>query len=659
MSVPTTYPGVYIREFTPGAPIQPVGTSTAAMLGPCQAGPPNQATRVTSWDQFKRVFGELPVANHYLWYAARGYFENGGTTCYITRVSNASYDELVLADRTTDPGQPVIRVRARELGPSAPPISVAVTDDDAITGGQVFRHTAAASGASQTTITISDPDKAAAFRPGDSLTWAGIAAGDSPVVARVDGGSVRLAGPLSQSYQNITVRLADLPASATSFRMTTPGAVPAAGQLLRLTQAEPPDEPPADQTTADVTVAAVIVERISPALTTYRITTRDPVGADFPATADTSVRSFEFRITVSRAGQPDLPYPQLGIDPQHPRYYASLINASAAPITAYPVEPPNLATGVSKLPRVLAATALAGGTADNPTSLQASDYAAAIDALAQVRDVNQVLVPDRTDLQVQLAVVDHCARGQDRFAVLDSRRGAEPFGDTGVQGQLAGLRESKGYGALYYPWLLVAPALGSDPVLVPPSGHVAGIFARTDSRRGVHKAPAGNEATVSGALGTELTMTDIDQGVLNMDGVNVIRVFSPGARPVVWGARTTATTIDSNWQYVNIRRLFIFLERSLQEGLRWVVFEPNNQALWMKVKRTATDFLTRAWRDGAMFGGTPEEAFYVRIDEALNPFSDQALGRLNIEIGIRPSYPAEFVIVNIGIWPGGSEVSEG
>jgi hypothetical protein len=190
-------------------------------------------------------------------------------------------------------------------------------------------------------------------------------------------------------------------------------------------------------------------------------------------------------------------------------------------------------------------------------------------------------------------------------------------------------------------------------VLVPPSGHVCGIIARSDASRGVHKAPA-NEI-VNGALGVERTMSDVDQGQLNMKGINVVRVFA-GGRPMLWGARTTAS--DKNWQYVNVRRLFLFLEESIQEGIRGAVFEPNNTGLWAKLRRTITEFLTRVWKDGALFGTKAEEAFYVRIDETLNPDSSRALGRLYIEIGVRPSYPAEFIIVRIGIWQGGSEVTE-
>jgi hypothetical protein len=137
----------------------------------------------------------------------------------------------------------------------------------------------------------------------------------------------------------------------------------------------------------------------------------------------------------------------------------------------------------------------------------------------------------------------------------------------------------------------------------------------------------------------------------------VLRVFPDSSRPVVWGARTTSNYTAH--QYINIRRLLLFVEESIQEGSRWAVFEPNNLQLWQKLKRTITEFLTRVWRDGALFGEKAEDAFYVRIDEVINPDSERALGRLYIEIGLRPSFPAEFIIVRIGMWQGGSQVTEG
>ena len=220
--------------------------------------------------------------------------------------------------------------------------------------------------------------------------------------------------------------------------------------------------------------------------------------------------------------------------------------------------------------------------------------------------------------------------------------------------EVSGFDSTRGYAGLYAPWLRVIPENDGPPILVPPSGHVAGIFARSDNNRGVFKAPA-NEI-VNDAIGVERRISLIDQGQLNLQGINIVQVFQDGGRPTLWGARTTAT--DTNWQYVSTRRLFLFLEESIQDGIRWAVFEPNNLELWQKLKRTMTDFLLRSWRDGALFGAKPEEAFYVRIDETLNPFSEQQLGRLHIEIGLRPAYPAEFIIVRIGIWDGGSSASE-
>jgi Bacteriophage tail sheath protein len=289
--------------------------------------------------------------------------------------------------------------------------------------------------------------------------------------------------------------------------------------------------------------------------------------------------------------------------------------------------------------------------------LNDQDFIDALETLEGIDDVNLIAIPDRITATVQQELIAHCERMAERFAVLDGLRPApdQPlFGPGSVENQRLGLDSTRGFAALYYPWIRVASAAAGPPILVPPSGHVCGIVARSDNTRGVHKAPA-NEI-VNGAMGVERLLSDVDQGQLNLQGINIIRVFQGGGRPVLFGARTTAT--DRNWQYVNIRRLFLFLEESIEEGIRWAVFEPNNHALWQKLKRTITEFLLRQWRDGALFGEKAQDAFYVRIDEALNPFSEQALGRLNIEVGIRPTYPAEFIIVRIGIWPGGSEVTE-
>jgi uncharacterized protein len=246
---------------------------------------------------------------------------------------------------------------------------------------------------------------------------------------------------------------------------------------------------------------------------------------------------------------------------------------------------------------------------------------------------------------VQEALITHCKLMKYRFAVLDSppRLNAQ---------QAKEWREyinfDSDYAALYYPWLVV-PDLGGggSTKLVPPSGHIVGVYNRSDAERGVHKAPA-NEV-VSNAVGVEFPISKGEQDVLNPIGVNCIRAF-PGRGIRIWGARTLSS--NAAWRYVSVRRLFITVEASMDAGLQWVVFEPNNTELWAKVRRDVISFLKGVWRSGALFGTTPEQAFYVKCDEELNPPEVRDLGQLIIEVGMCPTKPAEFVVFRITQWAG-------
>jgi phage tail sheath protein FI len=305
-----------------------------------------------------------------------------------------------------------------------------------------------------------------------------------------------------------------------------------------------------------------------------------------------------------------------------------------------------------------------GGTAEDLNRITDNNFIDGLNHLRRAGDVRLVSAPDgyerapgvrpRISNAVQAAMIAHCEQMADRFAVIDARPNLELFGSGSIETQRGSLDSARGYAALYYPWVRVNAAGNGPPLLVPPSGHICGLMARVDNTKGVFKAPA-NEI-LQGTIGVERTMTDAEHGLLNLQGINIIRVFREGGRPYVYGARTTAT--DLNWNYVNVRRLFLFLEKSIQDGIRWAVFEPSNRGLWDKLRQTISAFLATQWKAGALFGNSPKEAYYVRIDETLNPFEEQRQGRLNIEIGIRPTYPAEFIIVRIGIWQGGSEVSE-
>jgi phage tail sheath protein FI len=653
-----SYPGVYIDEFTPAAPIQGVGTSTVAFLGLCKYGPPNEATLITSWDAFLKTFTsgkpvdeDPPDDDNYLWYAAQGFFLNGGQICYVTAVSNASPDHADLSDETP---VPTITLTARRSGISNPQIRVSAAKANTVTGVSLFAPTVTGANVVAPNlgkVTFASADDAANFVAGDRLKVDGGGHTEFPTVSYRSGKDVFLAADLQNAYAGATVTLA--PSDPASFRVSGGNAdALVSGSIVTLTQTGN-----APKTTI---VTSVTRQRLTPNLTTYAVSVKDDVSALDPYTNPVTLKSEEFTLTVSGMAQP---YNGLSMNPGHPRYYETIINNDPnGMITAAPyAQTPNTTAVPGNRPSTQNALGvdqpvpLTGGSSFDPAQVSSNDYGEDLDKLQGNKDINIVVVADRTDDDVQKRVLAHCELMQDRFAIFASRRGKAP---QDMDAHLNALESDKGMAALYYPWISVSSAKSSLPILVPPGGHVAGIYARTDTSRGVFKAPAGTEATIRGALGVEIALSDADHGRLNLKGIDVIRVFQPGGRPLVWGARTTATPINTNWQYVNIRRLFIFLEQSIQRGIRGSVFEPNNLELWQKLKRTISAFLAQQWRDGALFGATEKDAFYVRIDEALNPPDQRALGRLTVEIGVKPSYPAEFIVVRIGIWQGGSEVTE-
>jgi hypothetical protein len=258
--------------------------------------------------------------------------------------------------------------------------------------------------------------------------------------------------------------------------------------------------------------------------------------------------------------------------------------------------------------------------------------------LDKYRDVALVYAPGKTDQETVTELIHHCEDMRFRFAVVDSDK-SETLNDADPRSKL---NIDSSYGAYYYPWISIADPKTGAQTLVPPGGHVLGVYARSDSERGVFKAPA-NEI-VRGALDLEFDFKDNDQDILNPLGVNLIRRF-PDRGIRIWGARTI--TSDALWKYVNVRRLFIFIEHSIYDGTQWVVFEPNDPRLWARVTDTIRIFLRAQWRLGALFGRTEEQAFFITCDERVMSQDDILNGRLVCEIGIAPVRPAEFVIFRI------------
>lgn len=431
-----------------------------------------------------------------------------------------------------------------------------------------------------------------------------------------------------------------------------------------------------------------------------------------PATAGMVVRSREFKLTIewvkTGAANPSVPGAErvvssethrgLTLDDRHSRYVGRVIGRIDGPPRLWDRRPegqsnlvrvddpafPNtsqttLRVGPDTVYEVLpggrrrsAPRSLAGGD-DDIGGVDAALYVGQDNdepsqrtgtfALNNEDDISIVAVPGRTDVDVANALILNCELDRYRFAVLDAESGPEPEGATIVDVTAQRQQYDTKYAALYWPWLRITHPFPPNPSVpgelsIPPSGHMLGVYARTDVTRGVHKAPA-NEV-VSGILGFQRAVTKGEQDLLNPFpvNINVLRDFRSNFRGLrSWGARVISS--DPAWRYVNVRRLFNYVEKSLDLGLQWVVFEPNDQNLWAQAERTISDFLTLVWRSGGLFGSTAEDAFYVKCDISTMSPQDIEAGRFIAEVGICPVRPAEFVVVRVSQWQGGSALEEG
>lgn len=358
--------------------------------------------------------------------------------------------------------------------------------------------------------------------------------------------------------------------------------------------------------------------------------------------------------------QPDVieDYDNVSLDPVSANYLPTVVNGGSQLVRLVVTGTPTSAPTADG-----ALTALGGGDA-NELRPDLEDYKGdlkphddlfpelfgqgrGLKAMESVDQVSLLLAPDQAHPAVTFgediasALVTSCSQLKDRFVILSAE---QKFFKTVETGQARPTFDTT-YGAFYYPWIKIYDPYTRDDVLIPPSGHVAGIMARTDIEQGVHKAPA--NAIVIGAKGLQLPITKEDQALLNPAGINCIRDFRGDGRGIrLWGARTM--TSDPEWKYINVRRLFLFIEESIDEGTQWVVFEPNAPSTWSRVQQTVSNFLTTVWRNGALVGGTRDEAFFVKCDRTTMTQDDIDNGRLICYIGVAPVKPAEFVIFRIG-----------
>ena len=366
-----------------------------------------------------------------------------------------------------------------------------------------------------------------------------------------------------------------------------------------------------------------------------------------------------FTVTVSQ-GTTREEYPGLTLKKGR-NNVATKVNASSKLVQLTETGGAIADTGLATGSFTLSAPAVSAG------SLTAADFEGdvarrrGLGGLAALDEVTMLVMPDLMTLStngdgaqvrdLQGKMIAHCENAGDRMAILDAPPDLLPQDILDWRMNTAGY-DSK-MSALYYPWIEVMDPLTSRPMLLPPSGHVAGAWCRVDATRGVHKAPA-NEVLL-GVNGLGFQVSQAEQGQLNKSGINCIRSF-PGRGIRIWGARTLSS--DPEWRYINVRRLFNYVAESIMEGTQWSVFEPNDATLWTSLRISASNFLMRTWRSGALFGATPGQAFYVKCDAETNPPDVVEAGQVVCEIGIAPVKPAEFVIFRLSQYTGGGSEAE-
>ncbi len=646
-------PGVYVEEVPSGPrPIEGVSTSTTGFAGLTERGP-TAPRLVTSWGDYLRWFGGTldPAATatfSFLPLAVRGFFDNGGRRAFIARVASgtavAGSRDVATQNAAGVPiANNVLRVTA--VGPGAWGGNLLVwvrpatrADVAAAPPRDWFRLTLLYYRNGIPSPLVDPTDNTNLSNPGrrepdvledfDNLTFE---AGRSNNVLSVVNTASRLVQvrywDTAANAAGIAARPSDLGAAAATASFNLPTAD--ADSALRV-QAVGPGTWGNGLTATVAAGTAANTFRLDITDGT-RTETYDDIPDASPGDALAAVNGVSIWVRLS----------WFQLNPPNP---------------ANPARPNNGANPLAGG----ADTALAGagdGAAVTPTEFAGNpalppDQRTGLAGLEVIDEISILAAPDEVNgniansFQITNALVNQCEQLRDRFAVLSVERG---------QGAVQAVRPPRDstYGAVYYPWIRVFDPLLQDSLLMPPAGHVCGIYARSDNERGVHKAPA-NEV-VRGIVNRDLSPTQrplefhISRGehdILNPRGVNAIRDFRPDGRGIrVWGARTMSS--DPLWRYVNVRRLFLFVEESIDEGTQWVVFEPNDEPLWARVRQTIGNFLTTVWRSGALQGATADEAFFVRCDRTTMTQDDIDNGRLICEIGIAPVKPAEFVIFRI------------
>jgi phage tail sheath protein FI len=633
-----TYPGVYVQEISSGVrPIAIASTSTAAFVGLTQMGP-DQPTRVTNWTEFQRLYGSF-FSDGYLAHSVFQYFNNGGQQCYIVRVtrSDAAIADVTVQNRAAAPIAGVT-FSAKNKGAwgnylylqledgTADPgngfkISVRRQSDPAVVPAN-FKDIAPLEVFDNLSMNPSDPAYVVnVLLHNSTLINAQVLAGNIAVQRGIHRGGFGPTLPLT-TKNSFQINLDN-----DGFQVVTLPAPASASTVL------------ADVATAIQTVVTALVPKkvSTPAAAFTGFTcTVDTVGGQSRLLLQSGTTSATSSVRIQAASVNDATgLLKLGSgnggQSEDGRSVQRPAKADVVQVGDNAITPP-----------VTAVTSGSDGTA----AISETSFSNAFPLLDNVTDFSLLAVPGEGTTAMADLGMGYCANRplQDVFYI------AEVASTDNTPDEAAAFRNklttANSYGAVYFPWVSALDPTGvsSQPILLPPSGYIAGLYARIDATRGVWKAPAGTEASLNGLVGLAVELSDVQHGNLNPIGINVIRRFA-GAGVVSFGARTIAS--DPEWKYVPVRRTAILLRVSIYYGIQWAVFEPNDEPLWSQLRLNIGAFMTTLFRQGAFQGSTPSQAFFVKCDSETTTQADIDLGVVNILVGFAPLKPAEFVVVKI------------
>lgn len=633
-----TYPGVYVQEVSGGVrPLQIASTSTAAFVGLAQMGPDDAVLQVTSWTDFQRSYGTF-IPDGYLAHSVFQYFNNGGQLCYIVRAvrGDAQAASVTVQNRASAPVDG-LTISANSKGAWGNYLYLQI-EDGSLDPGNEFR------------LSVRQQDDPAVIPPNwQSITPLEVFDNLSPdpaapnyvvTVLQAQSNLIQAVTPAANTSLQHGVHLGGFnPAvplqNDLSFSINLDGDGP---QIVTL---------PSAAGTAVLAGVASAIQTAVQALTKLKTSTDATAFTGFTCVVDSS--SGQPRLVLTSGTTSATSSVLIAPGPANDATGLLQLGPGNGGISenGLAVQRPALADVVQIGDSAVAApvTAVVPG-ADGTDAVSETTFSNAFSRLDRITDFSLLAVPGEGTTAMMDLGMAYCANRPlaDVFYIGEmASHDDTPAEATSFRNSLT---TANSYGAVYFPWVMALDPTGQSPspVPLPPSGYMAGLYARIDASRGVWKAPAGVEASLNGSVGLTVELNDVEHGTLNPIGVDVIRRFS-GAGIVAFGARTV--TSDPEWLYVPVRRTAIMLRVSIYYGIQWAVFEPNDEPLWAQLRLNIGSFMTTLFRQGAFAGSTPSQAFFVKCDSETTTQADIDAGVVNVLVGFAPLRPAEFVVVKI------------